>query len=114
MGELIARRPSEVLIEALGECYAQMDGKEPRAWLAGPALHSKHEAVVRAALDAQFVHGDEAAYERIMELYINTVHWGPHIYGVNEAAGTYFSRAPADLTGRASSGDRPAGTGGTG
>ena len=36
--------------------------------------------------------------ERIMELYVNAVHWGPGIYGVREAAEAYFSTTPGNLT----------------
>jgi hypothetical protein len=36
--------------------------------------------------------------ERIMELYINIVHWGPAIYGVREAAAAYFGREPRELS----------------
>ena len=36
--------------------------------------------------------------ERIMELYVNAVHWGPGIYGIGQAAATYFDAAPSELT----------------
>jgi len=36
--------------------------------------------------------------ERILEVYLNVIEWGPGINGVVEAADYYFGRAPADLT----------------
>ncbi len=35
---------------------------------------------------------------RILELYLNTVHWGPGICGVRAAARSYFGKNPAQLT----------------
>jgi hypothetical protein len=35
---------------------------------------------------------------RILELYLNTVHWGPGIHGIGEAAAAYFRRRPEDLS----------------
>ncbi|MBN1944560.1 MAG: transglycosylase domain-containing protein [Bradymonadales bacterium] len=36
--------------------------------------------------------------DRIMELYVNAVHWGPGIYGIGEAAFSYFGRRPDELS----------------
>jgi membrane peptidoglycan carboxypeptidase len=36
--------------------------------------------------------------ERILELYLNTVDWGPGICGAKAAARTYFRKSPAKLT----------------
>ena len=36
--------------------------------------------------------------ERMMEVYLNIIEWGPDVYGVREAARFYFSREPEDLT----------------
>lgn len=38
--------------------------------------------------------------ERIMELYLNVVEWGPNIYGISEAAEAYFMKRPSQLTGK--------------
>ena len=35
--------------------------------------------------------------ERIVELYVNAVHWGPGVHGIGEAAEAYFGKAPAEL-----------------
>lgn len=35
---------------------------------------------------------------RILELYLNTVHWGPGVCGARAAARRYFSKTPARLT----------------
>ncbi len=34
---------------------------------------------------------------RILEIYFNIVEWGPGIFGVKAAAGTYFHKTPAEL-----------------
>lgn len=36
--------------------------------------------------------------ERILELYLNIIEWGPNIYGIKEASQFYFSKKPANLT----------------
>ncbi|GAA4011530.1 biosynthetic peptidoglycan transglycosylase [Hymenobacter fastidiosus] len=35
--------------------------------------------------------------ERMFEVYLNIIEWGPKKYGVSEAAEFYFSKSPADL-----------------
>lgn len=35
--------------------------------------------------------------QRIMELYLNVVEWGPDIHGIGAAAATYFGKSPIDL-----------------
>jgi Transglycosylase len=36
--------------------------------------------------------------ERILEIYLNVIEWGPGIYGLRPAARHYFGKEPADLT----------------
>lgn len=36
--------------------------------------------------------------EKILELYLNVIEWGPGVWGVGGAARHYFAREPADLT----------------
>jgi monofunctional biosynthetic peptidoglycan transglycosylase len=36
--------------------------------------------------------------DRILELYLNVVEWGPGVFGAEAAARTYFGRSAADLT----------------
>jgi monofunctional biosynthetic peptidoglycan transglycosylase len=36
--------------------------------------------------------------DRILELYLNVIQWGPGIYGADAAARTYFHKSAADLT----------------
>ncbi|TYZ06056.1 penicillin-binding protein [Hymenobacter lutimineralis] len=38
-----------------------------------------------------------ATKERMMEVYLNIIEWGPKIYGVKEAAQFYFSKEPNEL-----------------
>ena len=35
--------------------------------------------------------------DRVMELYINVVEWGPEIWGIHQACDAYFARRPATL-----------------
>ena len=35
--------------------------------------------------------------DRVMELYVNVVEWGPEIWGVQQASDAYFARRPATL-----------------
>ena len=36
--------------------------------------------------------------QRILELYLNMVEWGPNVYGLTEASQFYFAKSPHDLT----------------
>ncbi len=36
--------------------------------------------------------------ERLLEIYLNIIEWGPDIYGVNEACHYYFDKDPKDVT----------------
>jgi monofunctional biosynthetic peptidoglycan transglycosylase len=36
--------------------------------------------------------------ERIMEVYLNTVDWGPHVMGIEAASRNYYKRSSASLT----------------
>lgn len=36
--------------------------------------------------------------ERMLEVYLNVIEWGPDVYGIGEAAGFYFAKQPKDLT----------------
>jgi hypothetical protein len=36
--------------------------------------------------------------ERMFEVYLNIIEWGPNIYGIGEASRFYFRKKPADLT----------------
>jgi transglycosylase-like protein len=36
--------------------------------------------------------------ERLLEIYLNIIEWGPDVHGAGEAAHYYFDRDPADLT----------------
>lgn len=35
--------------------------------------------------------------ERMLEVYLNVIEWGPNIYGIAEAARFYFNKTPAEL-----------------
>lgn len=36
--------------------------------------------------------------ERMFEVYLNIIEWGPDVYGIGEASRFYFSKAPSELT----------------
>ncbi|MES2621729.1 MAG: biosynthetic peptidoglycan transglycosylase, partial [Bacteroidota bacterium] len=36
--------------------------------------------------------------ERMLEVYLNVIEWGPDVYGIGEASRFYFSKKPAELT----------------
>ncbi|HVQ30762.1 MAG TPA: transglycosylase domain-containing protein, partial [Vicinamibacteria bacterium] len=36
--------------------------------------------------------------ERILEIYLNIIEWGPDLYGLRPAARRYFAREPRDLS----------------
>ncbi len=36
--------------------------------------------------------------ERMLEIYLNVIEWGPDVYGIGEASRFYFSKKPVDLT----------------
>lgn len=36
--------------------------------------------------------------ERMLEIYLNIIEWGPNIYGVNEACHYYFKKSPSEVT----------------
>jgi hypothetical protein len=35
---------------------------------------------------------------RVLEIYVNVIEWGPHLYGLRPAARHYFEREPAEIT----------------
>lgn len=39
---------------------------------------------------------------QILEFYINLVEWGPGLYGIRQAAQTYFGKSPSDLSAKES------------
>ncbi len=36
--------------------------------------------------------------ERMLEVYLNVIEWGPNVYGIGEAAKFYFGKRPTELT----------------
>jgi hypothetical protein len=36
--------------------------------------------------------------ERMLEVYLNVIEWGPNVYGIGEAAHFYFNKRPSELT----------------
>ncbi len=40
----------------------------------------------------------EVPKDRLLEIYLNIIEWGKHVYGVSEAANYYFNKDPRQLT----------------
>jgi penicillin-binding protein 1A len=61
---------------------------------------SKDRTLVRKLQEAYLTWRIEDALpkERILEIYMNIVHWGEGVYGLPAAAQTYFKRPAAELT----------------
>ena len=53
-----------------------------------------HEVVLAWILE----HLTGITKERLLEIYLNIIEWGPDVHGAAEAARYYFDRDPADLT----------------
>lgn len=62
---------------------------------------TRKKTLVRKAEEALIVWIIEntrlATKERMLEVYLNIIEWGPKIYGVHEAAEFYFDKAPRNL-----------------
>ncbi|GAB3297448.1 transglycosylase domain-containing protein [Hymenobacter tenuis] len=63
---------------------------------------TRKKTLVRKAEEALIVWIIEntrlASKERMFEVYLNIIEWGPKIYGVHEAAQFYFDKQPSNLT----------------
>lgn len=55
-------------------------------------LRKMQEALLTVSLEAS------VPKDRILEIYLNAIEWGPGIYGVKRASRHYFAKDPADLT----------------
>jgi monofunctional biosynthetic peptidoglycan transglycosylase len=60
----------------------------------------REKSLLRKALEVVLAWRLETALskERILELYLNVVEWGPGIYGAGEASRRYFGKPPSGLT----------------
>ncbi len=62
---------------------------------------TRKKTIVRKAEEALIVWIIEntrlASKQRMLEVYLNIIEWGPKIYGVHEAAQFYFNKQPANL-----------------
>ncbi|UOQ77974.1 transglycosylase domain-containing protein [Hymenobacter sp. 5516J-16] len=63
---------------------------------------TRKKTIVRKAEEALIVWIIEntrlASKERMFEVYLNIIEWGPKIYGIHEAAEFYFDKRPDNLT----------------
>jgi hypothetical protein len=63
---------------------------------------SRDKTVSRKAEEALIVYLIEnlrlVPKERMLEVYLNVIEWGPNVYGIGEAARFYFNKQPSQLT----------------
>ena len=60
---------------------------------------SKEKTISRKIKEAYLTYRLENTLtkNRILELYLNIAEWGPGIYGIGQASGYYFGKAPSEL-----------------
>ncbi len=62
---------------------------------------NRNKTVSRKAEEALIVYLIEnlglVSKERMLEIYLNVIEWGPNVYGIAEASRFYFSKAPGEL-----------------
>ncbi len=63
---------------------------------------SRDKTISRKAEEALIVYLIENLHlvskERMLEVYLNVIEWGPNVYGIGEASRFYFNKPPAALT----------------
>lgn len=63
---------------------------------------SRDKTISRKAEEALIVYLIEnlglVPKERMLEVYLNLIEWGPNVYGIGEAAHFYFNKRPSQLT----------------
>lgn len=63
---------------------------------------SRNKTVSRKAEEALIVYLIEnlglVSKERMLEIYLNVIEWGPNVYGIGEASRFYFNKNPMQLT----------------
>lgn len=63
---------------------------------------SRDKTISRKAEEALIVYLIEnlglVPKERMLEVYLNAIEWGPNVYGIGEAAHFYFNKHPSQLT----------------
>lgn len=63
---------------------------------------SRDKTISRKAEEALIVYLIENLHlvskERMLEVYLNIIEWGPNVYGIGEAARFYFAKKPSELS----------------
>jgi hypothetical protein len=63
---------------------------------------SRNKTISRKVEEALIVYLIEnlglVSKERMLEIYLNVIEWGPNVYGIGEASRFYFSKKPSELT----------------
>ena len=95
------------IISILGALYANISssdatygGSTITQQLAKNTLLSNERSYLRKIQELSVAIAIERTYEKdeILEMYLNSVYYGEGAFGIQEAAETYFNKAPADLT----------------
>ncbi|MBK8659004.1 MAG: transglycosylase domain-containing protein [Bacteroidetes bacterium] len=62
---------------------------------------SRNKTIARKAEEALVVYLIEnlrwVSKERMLEIYLNVIEWGPGVYGIGEASAFYFNKKPSEL-----------------
>ena len=66
------------------------------------AFLNRDKTISRKAEEALIVYLIEnlglVSKERMLEVYLNVIEWGPNVYGIGEATHFYFNKRPSELT----------------
>ncbi len=90
----------------IARAQARREGTAPRGastitqQLVKNLYFTTHRSYVRKALEIAITPAAELILgkDRILELYLNVIEWGPGVYGAHAAADYHYSRPASDLT----------------
>jgi HEAT repeat protein len=66
---IVARKNDPLMVQALSDAFTAAHREDVLTWLAGDALHAKDPGVLLAAVDAQYLHADPRARDRLHEIF---------------------------------------------
>lgn len=93
---------AESLLENLKRGYFRRGGSTISMQLVKNAFLSRRKTLTRKMEEIALVwlieHFRLTSKERMFEMYLNLIEWGPEIYGIREASEYYFSTSPERLS----------------
>lgn len=91
---------NNLVAEASGTAKVLRGGSTLTQQLAKNLFLSRERTYARKVREAFVTLALEATVpkERLLEIYLNLIEWGPGLFGIGEAADHYFAKAPRDLT----------------